>query len=367
MRRKIQTIICKKTKKFKKKDKRGLHTKESRLQKKRLLLQLNDYTKISSKCKECNNELDPYHYTTDNDAIVCKYCGLCDNNPIFDTDFLPQEIPKRSALYKHRNYFAERLLQARNMEPRFKSSELVVIDNVYNLLLSINPEEWKETNITKHRFGQICRFINKYYKNTVFTRRQERWLQYRIYCTGENDLILPIDVANTLKGFFVVFSYFYTMCIEKRKDPQNQKIFISTTNTLNDSPLKKTNIPSLDLLILLLLYNININLLINHGWYFLTKNIVNETPSVLDDLYRISLIFDLINNEFKNYCVQGCGIYMYQFFTEHNKKLKVILIDDILNCVTKNEMGMLQYNSMIKNNKPKPIIPDLDLVRSVQV
>lgn len=307
-------------------DKRGKHTKRGR--KNQPISEI-----CYPVCENCKTILDINFYTSDMDAIVCRNCGVCDPNPVFDTDIFCKEIVnKGSPLYQHRNYFAERILQARNMEPRFTSKELDILDSIYNIFLSNYPGEWDEHRISKARFGRICRLINKKYPNTVFTRRQERWLQYRIYCTGEIGITLPLDIANILKDFFIPYSFFFVKYQEKIEK-------------------KRSNITSLDMIILLIMYNICPDWVSYYGWYFLTKNIVNKTNSVIEDISKIEKIFSLLNENLNNYCIPRMPKSCYEYFVVMKKKLKVCELDTLINLCCLHDMGQLQYSHYIKKSK----------------
>lgn len=104
----------------KSRDRRGKHTKAERLAKLRAIK--NGFT--VHKCRGCDSILDPAIRTEEGDAIVCTQCGLVDNNTCFDLESPIFDYVQRSPDYVRKNYFAERIRQARNIEPRLTEHEL---------------------------------------------------------------------------------------------------------------------------------------------------------------------------------------------------------------------------------------------------
>lgn len=314
-------------KRKKKEDKRGRHTKLQRL----LRIREAKSTIQNPKCRECKSDLDPMCKTEEGDAIVCTNCGLVDNNTCFDFESPVYDYVPRSPFYKHKNYFAERLLQARNSEPRLSEKELFVLSTVYDTFRDNSPLVWGERNFTKKHCGIICRLIKKKYPNSPFNRRIERWYQYRVYICGSTNTELPLQVANQLRYLFDAYSEFFTQHI---------------TNTGES----RKNITQLDLVILILLYSIDYKLVQRHGWYFLNHNIVNKTPSVYRDRDTIKQICMLVNSNILNYQSLNIKPNCYKWFRS-GRRLKIPSIDKLLDMCLSSEMGVIQYLNYKKDNE----------------
>lgn len=340
----IQRKISKHIKK--KKDGRGRHTKADHERRKQLIRDKQKEMDDSiPECTGCNKKLDTSLLTSDNSSIVCEHCGVCDNLPIFETAFSNEIfIPKTSPRYQHRFYFAERMLQAGNREPRMSDTELEVIDFIFDLLSMECPEIWDERKFTKKHFGRICRFINKECKINTFSRRQEKWLQYRIYRTGEYDLALPNYVTEALKIFFYPFSFFHSK--------YNEELKKENTNFLEFK--KKKNITSIDLLCLYFMYNINIDWVKQFGWYFLTKHIIQPTESIELDIIKISDVFDFMHANYHKYILPSIDPLFYDMYLRNNRQLRTCSLEILIDNTSHHDMGRLQIEIYSKGfNKPK--------------
>lgn len=300
-------------------DRRGRHTKADRLARKK-----NTFPSEPHKCRGCNFVLDPAVYTEEGDALVCTNCALVDNSPCFDLEVPVISAESHRTLYRHKNYFSERLLQARDKEPRFTENELDLFSTVYDIFRLQCPNLWSEAHFTKRHASRICRLIVKHHPNSVFKRRLERWFQYRNYICGSTNNQLPLDIANAMKILFDAYSHFFMVYIEK-----------------ND--LSRKNITQLDLVILVLLYNLNPNFVNDHGWYFLNGNILNKTISTKLDMIRIKNICRLINR-----CIltskytPTISAECYAWFRKGNT-LKVPNLTVLVNRCLNNPMGYYQY------------------------
>lgn len=312
-------------KKKKKQDRRGKHTKIERL----TAIRAAKATIVNPTCRECKSPLDRACKTIEGDAIVCTYCGLVDNNTCFDIEPPVYDYVPRSPFYKHKNYFAERLLQARNTEPRLSNKELDIISIVYDTYRDLCPLLWAERNFTKKHCGTICRLIKKKYPQSPFNRRIERWYQYRVYLCGSTLSEIPLQVALHLRFLFDAYAEFFLIYLE-------------------ENALQRRNITKLDLVILVLLYNLNYQHVNNYGWYFLNHNIVNKTPSVYRDRESIKSICKIINERILNHKSSNIKSNCYKWFRDGNR-LKVPSVDKILDMCLVTPMGVLQYVNL-KNN-----------------
>jgi len=268
----------------KKDDKRGKHTKASRELKRQEAQRFFDSIVSTLVCDNCSgNDFVP---TDEGDATVCITCGLVSNTRLIEgtTDVLNEF--NGSLPYKSRNYFAERLQQARNREPRFTTSEENKINCIWSMLHSKDRIEWsnKAASFSKDKFQSICRVLDEVEPGKRWKQQLERWWQARAVIYGEDRGWEILDEYHTftLKVLFDPFAWYFSKFLKY------------------DENGKKHNIPKIDLVILVLLYNISEEALVMYGWYFLSKNIVWPTRSTLEHYEKIEEIFDKCNQYFNS-------------------------------------------------------------------
>ncbi len=313
-------------KRKKREDRRGRHTKEERLAR----IRAAKATIVNPTCRGCSSVLDSMRKTEEGDAVVCTTCGLVDNNTCFDLESPVYDYVPRSPFYKHRFYFAERLLQARNSEPRLTLRELDILSIVYDTYRDLCPLVWQESNFTKKHCGTICRLIKSQYPKSPFNRRIERWYQYRVYMCGPVSDEIPLHLSCKLRLFFDAYAEFFTIYLE-------------------ETGITRKNITQLDLVILTFLYNFDYDYVRKYGWYFLNYNIVNKTPCVFKHREKIKTICKMINERILNYHSQNIRPNCYKWFREGNQ-LKVPSVDTILDMCLFSEMGVKQYVNYKKKN-----------------
>lgn len=321
------TRFSRRLKNKKKEDRRGRHTKAERLAR----IRAAKATIVNPKCRGCNESLDVMCKTEEGDAIVCTSCGLVDNNTCFDLESPTYDYVPRSPFYKHKNYFAERLLQARNTEPRLSGKELDILSIVYDTYRDLCPLVWEERNFTKKHCGTICRLIKNLYPSSPFNRRIERWYQYRVYMCGPTSNELPYQISNQLRFLFDAYAEFFIVYLEEQN-------------------IARRNITQLDLVILVLLYNLDYKHVNEYGWYFLNHNIVNKTPSVYNDRNTIKQICKLVNERILFCHNHNIKPNCYRWFRDGNR-LKVPTVDKILHMCLASDMGVRQYVNYKKNNE----------------
>jgi hypothetical protein len=309
---------CLRKKKSKTYDRRGKHTKADRANKAKRCTKI-----IMQNCRGCNSLLDQYTRTEEGDALVCTNCALVDDGICFEFETPMVSCGVHSNEYRHKNYFAERILQARDEEPRLTSKELDILSSIYDIYRLHCPTLWAEEYFTKKHAARICRLIVKYYPKSRFRRRLERWYQYRNYLCGRTGTELPLHVANALKVLFNVYSHFFSIYIKEMK-------------------LCRRNITQLDLVILVLLYNLGPKIIRAHGWYFLTYNILNKTQSTRLDMIRIKGVCRLINeNILKAKPTNDIGQECYAWFRAGHR-LKVPSLTTLINYSSTNPMAYAQ-------------------------
>lgn len=265
----------------KKQDRRGKHTKASREAKKREDQRFFDSISRAVSCNECNGT--DFVPTEDGDTNVCTGCGLVSGNRIIEgtTDILLD--PRGSGPYKSRNYCAERILQARGLDPPFTSAQKAKINVVWSMLHDSNRNVWgnRASTFSKYRFRQILRVLDKMEPGKRWKQKLEKWWQARNVIYGHDPSWETMDdyTALQLKVLFDPFAFYFNAKYKKNSPGEH-------------------NVPKMDLVYLILLYNISEDALQRYGWFFLSKSIVWPTKSTHRDYERIKEITACVNNEF---------------------------------------------------------------------
>lgn len=306
---------------------RGRHTKETRKQKIKSIL---ENLPKGPTCNSCNMELDYGITTDDGNALVCRFCGVVDSMPIFDTDTIPFGCVPGSPLYRHRNYFAERILQAKNEEPRLRDEELDTISLVYNMYKASGSIFWHEGFFTKKHMSIICGHLVKRFPKSFWTRRVERWFQYRTYICGQTGLQLPESVGFTLRFLFDAYSTYFQRKLKKKR-------------------IRKANITQLDMVILVLLFSIDPAFLPSYGWYFLNRNLINKTPSVYKNYSKVKSVCASINKKILSEYDDTIPKVCYQWFRLGNR-ISVPDLDDLVDGALGSQLGAIQYANYCKGN-----------------
>ena len=274
-------LFGKKRKLKKKDDRRGKHTKESRRIKREEIARFFSGLTSVVLCDNCSGT--DFVPTIDGDANVCTTCGLVTQARIIEgcTDIALDFYD--SAPYRHRNYFAERLLQARGREPSFTASQENKINVVWSMLHDRDGVRWGNSarTFSKYRFKQILEALDQIEPQQRWKQKLERWWQAREVIYG------PDHTWNTLDDY-------HSHQLKILFDP----IASCFDQHFRSKLPREHNIPKLNLIILILLYNISEEALVKYGWYFLSKNIVHPTRSVLNDFHRIKTIIAKVNEDF---------------------------------------------------------------------
>ena len=279
LKRQVNRITKKKTL-----DRRGKHTKASRAAV-RATREAYYRSVTVVKCVQCSGS--NFAQTDDHASMVCVGCGLVDENQRITVTGLGQREfdcfvldDKRSGPYHNRNYYAERIRQFNNTEPRFSTLEKSQIYGVQSFLERHVGPEWSAGLLSKDKFGQICRLLDQLRPGQRWRQKLERWHQAKIMLSGRCDYVpdLPgTEVTHKMKvifdGFAFVFEKFFRGAAERR------------------------NVPKLDLVCLILLYNIKKSVLWRFGWFFMNPQIWWESQSVLRDYDRCVAIADKCNSD----------------------------------------------------------------------
>ena len=318
----------------KKEDRRGKHTKASREQKRREDKRFFDSISVLQCCVECG--ASDYVPTDDGDSSVCIGCGLVSGNRIIEgtTDVLLDTFG--SAPYRPRNYCAERLRQARGCDPRFTEAQRDKINLVYSALHDSEPSTWGNgaETFSKYKFRQICRVLDELEPGKRWKQKLEKWWQAREVLFGPDPSWETLDewTCLQLKVLFDPFASYFTGRFKRNEAGSH-------------------NIPKMDLVLLVLLYNLGEEVLQRYGWYFLSKNIVWPTASTLKDYERIKEIAECVNQEFSRSAKKPfVRSQSYAWF--HKNKYIVPDLDWLVWLAYDSSEGHIVYNQFCIENDP---------------
>lgn len=321
-------------KKPKKDDRRGKHTKESRDKLRAETRRFFDSLHRASVCIECG--ASDFVTTQDGDTTACTSCGLLSGNRVIDgaTDVLTEF--HGSAPYRCRNYFAERIRQARGLDPRFTTSRKNKINVVWTMLHDRDGKTWTNNgkSFSKHRFRQICGVLDQMEPGRRWKQMLEKWWQAReaIYGLDQVTPVLDETTSHELKVLFDPLAAYFSLKFKK------------------DIP-GSHNIPKMDLLILVLLYNISEESLQKYGWYFLSKNIIWPTESTLHDYDRIKQLAESVNEDFTKRSKKP--FVRNQSYAWLNKnQYKVPPLDDLIWFAYDSTQGRIVYNQLCTYDDP---------------
>ena len=316
--------------KSKENEMREKHTKKSREEKNKQLQEYYKKIKEIDICKECGSV--DFRPTNDNDSYVCIKCGMLSNIQIFDYE-IPISTPKTISYYLHRNYFAERMRQWNNTEPRFTKDAKNKISTIFTILQEQNSDYWayNELSFSKAKFGEICRILNHLYPEDRWNTKLERWLQARsiIYTKKFNLYYHPdANLIELLKTLFDPVAYCFATKFKNLKE------------------FKRHNIPKLDLIILFFLYTIDEKYVIRYGWYYFNDQIYWQSNSIKKDYKRIIILFNYVNNNFKY--TNKTNVIRRESYNWYRKyKIKTCDLEHLVWLITQSEYGKAFYSNIV--------------------
>lgn len=257
----------------KKNDKRGKHTKASREERNKLAAERHARTAKRDTCVHCHGT--QFDHTADYASMVCTECGfVLDNTPTMPdlpaSDELEAMRSLHSSIYLHRNYFAERMRQWNNTEPRLTTLQKSQIYGVQSFLERTIGHEWTPGLLSKDKFGQICRILDQIRPGQRWRQKLERWFQAKLSLCGPCDYrpdLPPDHLIYEMKVLFDAFAYTFARHFRGREDFGR-------------------NVPKLDLVCLILMYNADRKALWRYGWFFMNDRIWWESQSTLRDYER---------------------------------------------------------------------------------
>lgn len=263
-------------------DKRGKHTKKD-LEAKKQRLQKEFERLFSSRpsCEECSSFNTGE--TSEGDCLVCLDCGFVLSSHTNITKVPPSFVFPLSAKYLHRNYFSERIKQFQGTDPPFTNIQALQIVKVDSWINEKYHGQWPRSiySFSKKHFGQICRILNHIQPKERWKQKIEKWLQGRDIIFGQDPMHTKdmATISHRLRELF---------------DP----VAFAFENKFKKDDVH--NIPKLDLVSLILLYNISKSALGDYGWYFLNEDIYWETDAIIKDHEKILEILEWLNECFNN-------------------------------------------------------------------
>lgn len=296
-------------------------------------------------------------------ASVCEDCGYVQSGDLLHEGEI--KITKQAPIssdYKKEAYAAERLKQAGNVEPRINALDLQTIRKVFDKYSTMDPtyeiffraSSFRRTKETsqfialeneRRDSGETSSILYDYIKSLEFkfidTKQMEKlkeWLPVDpvgdlwISKTFVKGLLTLIDLEIELGSIALYtkpqFKKKYTerwlqvkrfLCnpedyidghvLSTRELTHIHELFIVLTSVLDDVPptKKKVSVPSIDVIVLFILYTYNQEALKNHGWYYVRKSMFYRNPksSAYDDFQTCVELAKILNKsiiEFPGIC-----------------------------------------------------------------
>lgn len=314
------------------KDKRGKHTKASRIERKN---KNNLHKRGPITCRECDAPESAFVPTSDNDRMVCTKCGWVSNDVIYkeSRNFLDNYtfLSIQRSCYQRRNYFAERMRQFCNTEPRFTVEEENYIRAVYKLFLDVFPEEYGPENLSRSKIKCIFRTLNEYLPHLYFNTKSERWLQ-AISLFNPNISCGDPEIASKMKLMYEMVA----LVFESYYKPK----------------LKLKNIPKINIFCLIFLYNVSCIHLIDHGWYFLSEDFFYQSKTMLSNFEKCCEILQMCNDLVENKAFiskyhDSVSLESHLFFFQDKFKFQIPEYEDLIYISLKSEQGKQVLNEYI--------------------
>lgn len=277
-------------------------------------------------CFCCGAYSDEAFVPTPEYEVVCKECAAVQPSEKCFEDAIDSTLKSPTA-YKERTYLSERLRLFGNLEPRIPREDFELIGQVYSELESRyskihdeeeDPERRSERlgrigfkgdwfiqhpgNITKDFIQTLLTLIDQTLSPNLrgvtksFKRKYlERWLQIKILLCGKNyykNCICDLPDSLLLDDMLALACQ-VTSIFKNKKD--EARIFT-----------EKRSVPNVDLMFLMILYNIDIFYLRKFGWYFLSKAVregsAPDKPlsAIHGDYDTLCKIFEYLNSQYQH-------------------------------------------------------------------
>lgn len=254
---------------FTKEDKRGRHRKDHLLKLRELKARRHAIKCAPINCAECNAPESSFVRSNEGDCTVCTKCGMVQQKHVLLHDKYTRSLIFNGHVgfvpiytgYRNKNYFSERMRQFTNTEPRFTIEEENEIRHIYNLYRNKNESYWNSQKLTKRHIGRIFRTLASHINDMKYNTRLERWLQARCILSDETCAVGSQKIANRLRIMFDAISEVFHRKYKKQ--------------------FSGHNIPNIDIICLVMLYNIDQKSLEKYGWYFLSKDLLSLSDSVI--------------------------------------------------------------------------------------
>lgn len=257
----------------------------------------------SDHCSGCGSLPDRWITFRREGTTVCQDCSIVQSDQVIDQ--VPDTPPAKMAQKgERRAYLSEKIRQMANEEPRIPQHDLEIIRRVHDELVCVadqDPdyfERWsnprgpiplrrpirvEEEKITREDVKELLRFIDRLkippkHKSVSFRKKYlERWQQIKVALTGSH--YYYNHVANKPTEELLDKLLKTGTLVTEIYDTDKLYIFGSPPPHPDDDccpllkkkPSAKKNVPNLDILFLLVLYNIDEHFLELHGWYWVSK------------------------------------------------------------------------------------------------
>jgi hypothetical protein len=216
-----------------------------------------------------------------------------------------------------------------NTEPRFTIQEENDILFMWQMYEKKSPEEYEKKRLSKYHFSRIFRSLSNATEGMKYERRLERWLQAK--CLIDPSVVPgPHAIAEKMKIMFDAVG----------------DTFVSH---YKPNVSKQKNVPRLDIMCLIFLYNIDPELLKEFGWIFLTREICLCSESAFKNWESIKLLLEQTNAMYarvdhRKDTVREETILL---FRRDEFSFQIPELEDLRSMACKSEMGMSTLDTEI--------------------
>lgn len=331
---------------LKEEERRGKHSKKRTSEENKKLQNAGIRTRNSSyfsvdNCSNCGAFADDSFIRTREYDVVCKKCGCVQNSEIcFENEITT--LSQTPTTNKKITYISERLRLFANREPRIAAEDINIIGSLFGSLCGYHitnriPEiEKSDSESEIQSDGNLRKEIKSLYPYTLFS---DPWKAYEIFSKGGAfitkkfvrellrvvDKLDPEKVPRKTKSFEKKYTerwlqikiylmwgeqeFEKQLCKLPDKDLLDKMVYVASLivdsyeKQKADLSQKKTNMLSIDLLFLLLLFQEN--KLEEYGWYFVSPvlhrtylikfNKINKAAE--EDFQVFEKIFNILNSK----------------------------------------------------------------------
>lgn len=276
------------------KDRRGQHGRRKTSKTRNTII---SNKKQNINCRECF--AGPEKQITDHlsGTVICSNCGLELERTIISDGISftrSHEIsPSDASLpYRRINYFTERLRAFCADGPTVPFDEISFVSRIICAMQIHYPVGWADERLTKIHFAAIFRTLKHIVKDEhiKYDTMLERWNQFRVGYIANEEIPEAPFIGQLKRLFIPVAETFRVM-----KDD----IFCKKADK---------NLPSYDIITLMLMYNLSIEYVKHWGWYFLSKEIITMTSSTKNAHARVVELFRNTNTRMTSSALHGSDV-----------------------------------------------------------